>query len=240
MDKPKRNIYLKMKTLQQAGEIWEGRTGALRTAEEQVQASSGLGRVTSRADNLPALSPALSRGGNGRLCCPRRDTYGASDTTPIRLRVGQNAHPVDTGDPLPDGADAVIMIEHVESVSHSEIEIRSAAFPWQHVRKVGEDIVAGELLLPQQHVLRPADVGSLLAAGILTVSVFARPQVFIQPTGSEIIPADRAAEAKPGEIVEFNGAILAGMVEECGGAPVLGGVVRRRIRLYEGGPAGRG
>ena len=79
----------------------------------------------------------------------------------------------------------------------------------------------GELLLPQQHVLRPADVGSLLAAGILTVNVFARPQVFIQPTGSEIIPAGRAAEAKPGEIVEFNGAILAGMVEECGGAPVL-------------------
>jgi len=153
-----------------------------------------------------------------------RDTFGASDTTPVRL-TGQSALPVDTGDPLPKGADAVIMIEHVERVSHSEIEIRSAAFPWQHVRKVGEDIVAGELLLPQQHVLRPADVGSLLAAGTLTVSVFARPQVFIQPTGSEIIPAGRAAEALPGQIVEFNGAILAGMVEQCGGIPILCNVV---------------
>ena len=168
------------------------------------------------------------------------DTYGASDTTPLRLRVGQSAHPVDTGDPLPDGADAVIMIEHAESVSHSEIEIRSAAFPWQHVRKVGEDIVAGELLLPQQHVLRPADVGSLLAAGVLTVSVFARPQVFIQPTGSEIIPARRAAEAKPGEIVEFNGAILAGMVEECGGAPVLRDVVADEYDSLKEAILGRG
>jgi putative molybdopterin biosynthesis protein len=153
-----------------------------------------------------------------------RDTYGASDATPVRL-TGASAHPVDTGDPLPEGTDAVIMIEHVETVSPSEIEIRAAAFPWQHVRKVGEDIVAGELLLPRQHVLRPADVGSLLAAGISTISVFARPQVFIQPTGSEIIPADRAAEAKPGQIVEFNGTVLAGMVEECGGEPVLRSVM---------------
>ena len=75
--------------------------------------------------------------------------------------------------------------------------------------------------MPQQHLLRPADVGSLLAAGILTLSVFARPKVFIQPTGSEIISAGRAAEAGPGQIVEFNGAVLAGMVEQCGAKPIL-------------------
>ncbi len=225
MEKPKRNIYLKMKILQEAREIWKGRTGALRTAEEQVHAASCLGRVTSRPITALRSVPHYHGAAMDGYAVLARDTFGASDTTPIRLRVGQGAHPVDTGDPLPEGADAVIMIEHVESVSRSEIEIRSAAFPWQHVRKVGEDIVAGELLLPQQHVLRPADIGSLLAAGILTVSVFAGPQVFIQPTGSEIIPAYRAAEAMPGEIVEFNGAILAAMVEECGGAPVLRDVV---------------
>jgi putative molybdopterin biosynthesis protein len=153
------------------------------------------------------------------------DTYGASDTAPIRLTIGESALAVDTGDPLPEGCDAVVMIENVESVSDLQIEIRSSAFPWQHVRKVGEDIVAGELLLPQQHVLRPADVGSLLAAGVLTVSVFAKPEVVIQPTGSEIIPASRAAEAKPGEIVEFNGAVLAGMTIECGAVAVLQDIV---------------
>ena len=177
------------------------------------------------AHNRPALGPALPWGGNGRVCGAAARYVRRKRHRPCSSKRGQSAHEVDTGDPLPDGADAVIMIEHVEMVSALEIEIRSAAFPWQHVRKVGEDIVAGELLLPRQHLLRPADAGSLLAAGILTVSVFARPQVFIQPTGSEIISAGSAAEAKPGQIIEFNGAILSGMVEECGGAPVLREVV---------------
>jgi putative molybdopterin biosynthesis protein len=225
MEKSKRNIYLRMKTLPEAREFWMGRTGALRTAEERVHVTSCLRRVTSRpvvaVRSVPHYHGAAM---DGYAVCAS-DTYGAGDTEPVRLQVGEKARAVDTGDALPEGADAVIMIENVEMVSGSHIEIRSAAFPWQHVRKVGEDIVSGELLLPQQHILRPADVGSLLAAGILTVSVFAKPEVFIQPTGSEIIPADRAAEAKPGEIVEFNGAILAGMVEECGGAPALQGIV---------------
>ncbi len=225
MEKSKRNIYLRMKTLQEARHIWAGRTGAFRTVEEQVNVFSALTRVTSRAIVALRSVPHYHGAAMDGYAVHASDTYGASDTTPIRLRVGENTHAVDTGDPLPEGADAVVMIENVERVSDSQIEIRASTFPWQHVRKVGEDIVSGELLLPQQHVLRPADIGSLIAAGVLTVSVFARPEVFIQPTGSEIIPAAKAAEAKPGEIVESNGAILAGMVEECGGAPVVRDIV---------------
>ena len=145
MEKSKRNIYLKMKMLPEAREIWESLTGALRTAKSRSTAASGLGRVTSgpiiALRSVPHYHGAAM---DGYAVCAG-DTYGASDTTPIRLRVGQDAHAVDTGDPLPDGADAVIMIEHVERVSDSEIEIRSAAFPWQHVRKVGEDIVSGRV-----------------------------------------------------------------------------------------------
>jgi len=214
-----------MKTLPEAREIWVGRTGSLRTAEETIDVSSGLGRITTRPVTALRSVPHYHGAAMDGYAVRATDTYGASDTTPIRLRVGESAYAVDTGDPLPEGSDAVIMIENVEGVSGSLIEIRSAAFPWQHVRKVGEDIVSGELLLPQQHILRPVDVGSLLAAGVLSISVFARPELFIQPTGSEIIPAARAAEAKPGEIVEFNGAILGGMVEECGGVAVLRDIV---------------
>ncbi len=225
MKKLKRNVYLKMKTLQEARETWEGRTGALRTVEEQIEADSSLGRVTSRPIIAMRSVPHYHGSAMDGYAVLARDTYGASDTAPVRLRLGERAQAVDTGDMLPEGADAVIMIEQVENVSHSEIEIRTAAFPWQHVRKVGEDIVAGELLLPQYHALRPADAGSFLAAGILTVSVLARPKVIILPTGSEIISAGEAAEAKPGQIVEFNGAIIAGMVEECGGVSILRDVV---------------
>ena len=229
MEKSKRNIYLKMKTLPEAHEIWMGRTESLRTAEERIDVRSGLGRITTRPVAALRSVPHYHGAAMDGYAVRASDTYGASDTTPIRMRVGESAHAVDTGDPLPEGSDAVIMIENVENVSGSQIEIRSAAFPWQHVRKVGEDIVAGELLLPRQQLLRPTDLGSLLAGGVLTVSVFARPQVFIQPTGSEIIPAGRAAEAKPGEIVEFNGSILAGMVEECGGVAVLRDIVPDRF-----------
>jgi putative molybdopterin biosynthesis protein len=147
--------------------------------------------------------------------------HGASEANPLQLEVGKSAFAVDTGDVLPEGTDAVIMIEHVDLMDGARIEIRSAAFPWQHVRKVGEDIVAGELLLPQSHRLRPADLGALLASGVLEVTAFRRPVVWIQPTGTELIAAEEAAEAESGRIVEFNGTVLAGLVSECGGEPYL-------------------
>jgi molybdenum cofactor synthesis domain-containing protein len=219
--KPKRNVYLKMKTLREARAMWEERTGGLRTLEEQIPSASSAGRVTSMPVVAVRSVPDYHGAAMDGYAVRARDTYGAGDTAPIRLRVGETAHAVNTGDVLPGGTDAVVMIENIEEISPREIEIRAAAFPWQHVRKAGEDIVAGELLLPRYHVLRPADVGALLASGNLTVSVFRRPKVSIQPTGDEIIPAEKAAEAKPGEIIEFNGAILSGMVEECGGTPIL-------------------
>ena len=120
-----------------------------------------------------------------------------SDAQPLRLMLGGKTFAVDTGDPLPPNTDAVIMIEQVETIDERQVEIRAPAFPWQHVRKVGEDIVAGELLLPQQHRLRPADLGALLAAGITTVTVFARPRVWIQPTGTELLPADATLNRRP-------------------------------------------
>lgn len=220
----KRNIYLKMKTLQEARELWEEATGALRTVEERIPTVLSVGRITSRPIISMRSVPHYHGAAMDGYAVRAEDTYRASETAPVRLFVGQTAHAVDTGDILPEGTDAVIMIEDVENISPTEIEIRAAAFPWQHVRKVGEDIVAGELLLPQNHVLRPTDAGSLLAAGILTVDVLEKPKVFIQPTGDEIIPAAKAAEVKPGDIIEFNGIIMSGMVEECGGTPILGDI----------------
>jgi molybdenum cofactor synthesis domain-containing protein len=218
---PRRNVYLKMQTLQAAREMWEERTGALRTPEERVAATSSVGRVTSKPIVSIRSVPHYHGAAMDGYAVRAKDTYGAGDTSPLCLSVGETARAVDTGDMLPEGTDAVIMIEDVENVSPGQIEIRAAAFPWQHVRKVGEDIVSGELLLPQNHTVRPADAGSLLAAGILTLEVFGKPKVFLQPTGDEIIPAEKAADAKPGDIIEFNGAILSAMVEECGGEPIL-------------------
>ncbi|MCE5335794.1 MAG: molybdopterin biosynthesis protein [Desulfobacteraceae bacterium] len=230
MEKRKRNVYLNMKTLQEARAIWSERTASLRTAEERVQTRSSLHRVTSRSLTALRSVPHYHGAAMDGFAVNARETYGASDTTPLRLGIGSSAFPVDTGDALPAGTDAVIMIENIEQVSDAQIEIRAASFPWQHVRKVGEDIVAGELLLPQQHRLHPADIGALLAAGIVEVDVFAKPRVWIQPSGTELIPASHASEAAPGEIIEFNGTVLSALVEENGGVPELRDIV---IDRYE-------
>ena len=214
-----------MKTLQEARALWSEKIGAHRTREEIIPAASGLHRVTSRPITAARSVPHYHGAAMDGYAVAARSTFGTSDSNPSRLRLGSDAFAVDTGDYLPDGTDSVIMIEHVEQVSDEEIEIRSAAFPWQHVRKVGEDIVAGELLLPQQHSLRPADLGALLAAGTCDIAVFARPKVRIQPTGTELISASRAAEAIAGQIIEFNGTILCGMVEDCGGVPELRDII---------------
>ncbi|NTU47921.1 MAG: molybdopterin biosynthesis protein, partial [Syntrophobacteraceae bacterium] len=163
----KRHVYLDMRTLEAAGSIWKNVTGLMRSRIEGVATHDALGRVTAEPifarNSVPHYHGAAMDG----IAVRARDTFGASDVQPLRMVMGKTTFDVDTGDPLPENTDAVIMIEVVERVGEGEVEIRSAAYPWQHVRKVGEDIVAGELLLPQNHRLRPPDIGALLAAGVL-------------------------------------------------------------------------
>lgn len=213
----KRKIYLQMHTLEEARDKWRRAVGVRRTAVEHLSVPEALGRVLAEPVTAKVSVPHYHGAAMDGYAVKASDTFGAGAVRPKHLVVGIQAFAVDTGDPMPPGTDAVIMIEHVHPVDAQTIEIRSAAFPWQHVRKVGEDIVAGELLLPQQHRLRPADLGALLASGVATVSVYAKPRVWIQPTGTELVPADEAAQAAPGQIVEFNGTVIAAMVSQEGG-----------------------
>ncbi len=223
--RPKRNIYLEMKTLPEARALWHEKTASCRCAMEMIPTTAALGRILAQPviarNSVPHYHGAAMDG----IAVKAQHTFGASEVHPLRLVLGTSAFEVDTGDALPADTDAVIMIEHVEPVGEGAIEIRAGAYPWQHVRKVGEDMVAGELLLPQQHRLRPADVGVLLAGGVLEVPVYGRPWVWIQPTGTELIPASKAAQAVPGQIIEFNGTVLSGLVQECGGEGLLQDIV---------------
>ncbi len=217
----KRHVYLDMKTLKEAVDIWNEATKLIHIGTELVSSHDALGRVTAEPIFARRSVPHYHGAAMDGIAVRAQDTYGASHSRPFRLVLGETAFEVDTGDALPENTDAVIMVEFVERMSEREVEIRSAAYPWQHVRKVGEDIVAGELLLPQNHKLSPPDMGALLAAGVLRVNVHAAPRVWIQPTGTELVPPAMAGEAAPGQIVEFNGTVLAGMVRECGGIPAL-------------------
>ena len=146
------------------------------------------------------------------------ETVGASETSPVVLRVGGQAVWVDTGDPMPAGFDAVVMIEVVHEVDEDAVEIYAPVAPYQHVRPLGEDIVATELLLPQGHRLRSHDVAACAAAGLRAVPVRRRPTVAVIPTGNEIVPPEQAS--RPGQVPEFNSLMLAGMVSDWGGSPL--------------------
>jgi putative molybdopterin biosynthesis protein len=154
------------------------------------------------------------------------ETKDALPGSPVSLQYGPQAHYVDTGDPLPGWADAVIPIENVEAVdSNSQpaanlrcpefVRIRSAVTPWSHVRSLGEDIVATQLVLPAGHTLRPVDLGAIAASGHDRVQVARQPRVAILPTGTELIPIGQ--EAKPGDIIEYNSLVLAGQIDQWGG-----------------------
>src|SRR5207237_441523 len=137
-------------------------------------------------------------------------------SAPLGLQVGEQATWVDTGDPLPPDTNAVIMAEQVQELGDGRLEILASVAPWQHVRPMGEDIVATELVLPANHVLSAVDLGAIVAAGHTCVRARRRPRVAVLPTGSELV--EPGSELTPGDIVEFN-PVVPGVAR---GKPLLG------------------
>ncbi|MCH8062041.1 MAG: molybdopterin biosynthesis protein [Chloroflexi bacterium] len=186
-------------------------------AVETVPLSRARGRVTAEPVWARRSSPHYDSAAMDGVAVRSRETTGATETSPLRLGIGQQAVWVDTGDPVPDGFDAVIMIEVVHQLGDNEIEIYAPVAPYQHVRALGEDIVATELVLPENHILRPVDLGACAAAGLTELAVRKKPEVAIIPTGTELVPI--GSEPKAGEIIEFNSLILGGLIEEWGADP---------------------
>lgn len=184
---------------------------------ERIPIQNALGRITAEPIWAARSVPHYDASAMDGVAVRSADTVGASETSPLALALPDQAAWVDTGDPVPDEFDAVIMIEVVRRVDDSAIEIRSPVPPYNHVRPLGEDIVESELLLPQNHRLRPADLGACAAAGVTAILVRPKPTVAIIPTGNELV--DISDDPKPGDIVEFNSIVLASMLEEWGADP---------------------
>ena len=216
-----RKRYLKKTPLLEARQLFLSRFDASDLGTETVAVDQALNRVTAAAIFAKISSPHYHGSAMDGICVRAEDTFGATEFKPKTLELMSSAAQpgvfafVDTGNALPSWADAVIMIEKVHRLGDTSVEIFEAASPWQHVRLVGEDVVATELLLARWHRLRPYDLGALLAAGHREVTVLARPRVAIIPTGDELLaPGD---EFRPGRIVEFNSTVLSALVTEAGG-----------------------
>ena len=204
-----RRYYLEDRALEDAQARFEdalasaGGVGPL--PAEQVPLTEALGRVTAEPIWAKLSSPHYHAAAMDGVAVRAAETAGATESTPLQLALGRQAIWVDTGDPLPPDTDAVVMAEHVQEIG-DVIEIMAAVAPWQHVRPMGEDIVATELVLPENHRLRPVDLGALAAAGHTSVPVRRRPRVAIIPTGTELVTieavgAKQSLPAVPAETV---------------------------------------
>jgi len=190
--------------------------------EEELPLTSALGRVTARPVYARVSSPHYHGSAMDGYAVRAVETATASDGAPVRLALGggqTQAKYVDTGDPVPAWADAVIPIENVQIIEEGQatfIEIRSSVTPRQHVRLLGEDLVTTELVLPANHALRPVDLGAIAAGGHAAVWVRRKPRVAVIPTGTELVAL--GTPLKPGDILEYNSIVLAAQVEQWGGA----------------------
>ncbi|MDH7577048.1 MAG: molybdopterin biosynthesis protein [Bacillota bacterium] len=194
--------------------------GALEPGQpERVPVVQARGRVTAEPVFAAISSPHYHAAAMDGIAVCAGDSFGATETNPLRLRLGEKAFVVDTGDPLPEGTNAVIMIEDV-NFSEDTAEIIAPAVPWQHVRVVGEDFVETEMVLPAHQQIRPYDTGGLLTAGIVEVAVYPKPRVALIPTGTELVAP--GARPEPGAVIESNSRVLGGLVEEWGGEPLYG------------------
>ena len=186
---------------------------------------NALGRTLAEPVWARTSSPHYHASAMDGFAVRAADTAGALPSKPVTLQAGSDACYLDTGDPLPAGFDSVIQIENTEALDEHDnlsdtirdpaaIRIRASVAPWTHVRPLGEDIVATELVLPAGHTLRPADLGAIAAAGHTDVKVARKPRVAILPTGTELVPI--GSELKSGDILEYNSLVMAAQIKTMG------------------------
>lgn len=185
---------------------------------EEVPVQDSIGRVTAHAVHAPLSFPAGHLSAMDGLAVKAEDTHGATDQSPVLIT---DYIRVNTGNLIPSEYDAVIMIEDTEEADDGFL-IRMSAYPWQHIRPVGEDIALGEMVLPSGHTIRSGDIGAMAAYGITRVDVLSL-RVALIPTGSEIVPL--GTSPKPGQVIESNMLMAAAEIRESGAMVTLFPVV---------------
>lgn len=216
MERHKRNIYIDNIDVDQAKERYYEKLN-ITPSWEEIDVLDSLHRITYEAVYALVSSPNYNAAAMDGIAVKASATKGATETNPLVLEEGKDFIYINTGNPIEEPYDAVIMIEDVIEIGDGKVQILKAAYPWQHVRPIGEDIVATEMILPSRHKIRPIDVGALISGGIEKVKVYKKPKVGIIPTGSEII--EDVSQLQVGKIIDSNSRVFEGLVLENGGIP---------------------
>ena len=219
--------YRSLMSLEQARHTWMEKLGGRSVsplAVEEVPLAQARGRTLAVPEAARVSSPAFHGAAMDGIAVRAEDTFGASTHRPLTLTLNKNAFWINTGRPLPPQCNAVIMSEQVLPGEGDAVIIEQAAYPWQHVRKVGEDMVATEIILPPGTLIGAYELGALAVAGVYRPRVFARPKVAVIPSGSELVPLEEATPellAQGDKIPEFNSLILTALIEDVGGEALV-------------------
>ena len=179
---------------------------------EEILVDDSLGRIISHPVYAMVSTPHYRASAMDGIAVISSKTFGAAETNPITLELGTDGIAVDTGDPIPDEFDAVIMIEQINFIDDDKFQIIAPAFPWQHVRAIGEDMVKQEMILPSNHEIEPYDIGAMVAANVDKIMVKIKPVVGIIPTGDEVV--EPGAQLKAGDIVDSNSRVMSALTTQ--------------------------
>jgi len=214
----KRNVYIGNTDIKKAIKIYSEELNIGNKPKwEYIKPWKAYGRITWEGVFANYSSPNYNASAMDGIAVKYKKTLKATEANPVRLKKDQDYKIIDTGDPVKEPFNSVIMVEDVVNIDDNTVEIIAPAFPWQHVRQIGEDIVAGEMILPSKHKIRPVDVGGTISGGVEKVKVYQKPKVGIIPTGTEIV--DIGKNLEEGDIIESNSRIFQGLVLEYGGEP---------------------
>jgi len=213
---------------------------------EEVDIKIALHRFLAEEIVAPANLPGFNRSTMDGYAIRAEDSFGATDSLPSYLKImgeikmgvrpefkinSGEAVKISTGGMLPEGANAVMMVEYTENIDDSTIEIRKSISPWENVVRKDEDLKTGEIILRKGRRLRPQDIGVLAGIGKTNIKIYRKPKIAIISTGNEIIPAE--SEPRIGQIRDINSYTLGACIEEAGGVPVCRGIIKDEVILLE-------
>lgn len=229
----RRNLYLTTLPLKQAQELYFSKIEEIIKDDrvELVPVKLALNRITAKPVFALVSSPLYGCAAMDGISVVSKRCDGASESTPLTLKLNEDYQEIDTGDPIIYPYDSVIMAEDLIRVSDNEVRIISSVNPYQHVRAIGEDIVAKEMILPANHQIRAIDLGVMLSGGIAEIAVYKQCKVGIIPSGSEIV--DVSSDLKLGDIIESNSIMFKGLVEQLGGIGSTAEIVKDDYHLIK-------
>jgi len=224
--------------IEEARRIFYEALPATSLPSESIPVQRSLNRILAEDVRAETSVPSFAKSAMDGYAVVAEDTFGASSTNPslfkligesktgesprILLQRGETVA-IATGAPVPQGANAVVMIENTKRLETGDVEIYSPVAPGENVSQVGEDVKQGTVVLERGRKLKPPDLGLLVALGRKTVSVVRKPRVGVLSTGNELSETGRS---EAGKIADVNRPVLMAMVEDCGGIPVDLGIAR--------------